>query len=141
VGVKVPDIGVFRASEGEEYTYRVTRTEGRRHQIEKPAHTLPSPGRLATRNEVRSVQLFASGKLIDRGLAEITIFNDKSWEAGIRLEGERTILDSGDRFNLRADGSEEVTIGRVNGIYYSGDSEGVSISLDVVSWQDSLPPI
>ena len=139
--IHIPDSGVFHDLETDEkFAVRVEKREGRTVHVSKFATGRPSPGRASVRSEIGSVQIILHGQLAGRGLAELEVFNDDSWKARIRLEGSGLALNPGDRFNIRADGSDLMTVARVDEIGFASIGESASFGFDVTSWEDNPPP-
>lgn len=99
-----------------------------------------------------SVQLLVAGEVVDRGLAEVRLFNNQAWEASILLEGGGAwsaagqsghfATMNGHRYNLRSDGTGIVTVCRQQGMDMGYDrTHSEAMTIHVTSWDWSPPPV
>jgi hypothetical protein len=120
-------------------------TKGRLVEIEQYNEFTHPPGRAVVRTASGSVAILDDAlEPVDRGLAEVEIFNDDTWQAAVRLEGDgpRWMIRPRPLLWLKADGNDVAVLARVRDVYTSwADDIGAADSITVEGVGDAPPPL
>ncbi len=144
-------MGVFLADDGETYPFDI-QSVSRESLVVAPNHAVPPPGRRYVREASGVVEVLAHGRVVERGLANVRVLNDESWEADVLLEGNgsfeladgtRALFGIGDRFNVRSLGTDLAVTARVMGVdlAWVATASTTVCTLFLERWAGSPPPL